>query len=257
MDSQQIKRELKNSKYNFLRTNPHLGYNIVLLGLSGSHAYGTSIDSSDLDIRGIALNNSREILLGQDFEQVTGPENTDVCVYSFMKMMRLLAECNPNCIEILGLKPEHYLYISPIGNLLLENKDMFLSKRAAYTYGGYIHSQMRHLEKFVDNPAPRPEKLCKTMMQIERLADMCCDLLEKGEINTYRGAQREKYLAIRSGKYLAADNSVKPEFFNRVQRRKMQIKELAETSPLPTEPDWARIQNFICDINKRIVNEEV
>lgn len=37
----------------------------------------------------------------------------------------------------------------------------------------------------------------------------------------------------------------------------VQIRELAETSLLPGEPDWARIQNFICDINKQIVNEEI
>lgn len=125
MKLDQIEQELKNSKYNFLRTNPHLGCNIILLGLGGSHAYGTSIEGSDLDIRGIALNSSREILLGQDFGQVSGSENTDVCVYSFNKMIRLLAECNPNCIEILGLKPEYYLYVSPVGNLLLENKNVF------------------------------------------------------------------------------------------------------------------------------------
>ena len=34
---------IKNEKYNFLNEDKHLGSNIVLLGLAGSYAYGTSI----------------------------------------------------------------------------------------------------------------------------------------------------------------------------------------------------------------------
>ena len=49
-------------KYNFLRTNEHLGDNIILLTLGGSHAYGTNIEGSDIDIRGIALNNKADLL---------------------------------------------------------------------------------------------------------------------------------------------------------------------------------------------------
>ena len=43
---------LEKKEYNFLKDNEHLGNNIILLGLGGSHAYGTNIETSDLDIRG-------------------------------------------------------------------------------------------------------------------------------------------------------------------------------------------------------------
>ena len=33
---------IKSSKYDFLRTNNHLGNKIILLGLGGSWAYGTN-----------------------------------------------------------------------------------------------------------------------------------------------------------------------------------------------------------------------
>ena len=32
--------------YDFLRTNPHLGDNLIFLTLGGSHAYGTNTDTS-------------------------------------------------------------------------------------------------------------------------------------------------------------------------------------------------------------------
>lgn len=56
MNIEQIKEKLKSEEYDFLRTDPHLRNNIILLGLGGSHAYGTNIETSDLDVRGCAIN---------------------------------------------------------------------------------------------------------------------------------------------------------------------------------------------------------
>ena len=47
-----IKEALNTEEYSFLHTNPHLGDNIILLGLGGSYAYGTNNETSDIDIRG-------------------------------------------------------------------------------------------------------------------------------------------------------------------------------------------------------------
>ena len=152
-----FKEILKTPEYEFLKTNPHLGNNIILLGLGGSHAYGTNVPGSDVDIRGIALNSKTEILGSANFEQVVN-ETTDTTVYSIRKIISLLSSCNPNTIELLGLKPEHYLYLSSIGQELLDNKKLFLSKRAKYSFGGYAFAQLRRL----DNKAAR------TIAQAER-----------------------------------------------------------------------------------------
>ena len=151
MDIKEIEEKIASEEYSFLQTNEHLGSNIVLLGLGGSHAYGTNTLESDLDVRGIALN-SKEDILGLDvgFEHVCD-KATDTTIYSFNKMIKLLTACNPNCIEILGLKPEHYLYTSPIGQELLDNSSLFLSKKAVYSFAGYANSQLRRL----DNKAMR------------------------------------------------------------------------------------------------------
>lgn len=133
------------TRYNFLNDNEHLNDNIVLLGMGGSIAYGTNTPNSDIDIRGIAVNSSNEILLGKDFEQVVDVV-TDTTIYSFTKMIQLLSNANPNTIEILGLKPEHYLKVTEIGQKLLDNREIFLSKEVVNSFGGYAHSQLRRLD---------------------------------------------------------------------------------------------------------------
>lgn len=131
--------------YEFLDTNPHLGNNIIMLSLGGSYAYGTNTEESDVDLRGCALNTAEEILSGDKFEQVVD-ENTDTTIYSINKLIPLLSACNPNTIEMLGLRPEHYLYLSPVAQQLLDNKSIFLSQRAAYSFGGYATQQLRRLD---------------------------------------------------------------------------------------------------------------
>ena len=150
MTLEKIKQLVESNQYHFLRDNPHLGQNIILIGLGGSHAYGTNNEQSDLDIRGCALNSKEEILTNANFEQFVN-EETDTTIYSFNKLVHLLSNCNPNTIEILGSKAEHYLYVSPIGQELLNHRDLFLSKRAVHAFGGYATAQLRRL----DNKAAR------------------------------------------------------------------------------------------------------
>lgn len=128
-------------EYKFLKEMQGL----TLVGLGGSHAYGTNIENSDLDLRGIALNSKEEILLGNDFSQIVDTK-TDTTIYSFRRMIELLSNCNPNTIEILGLKKERYLVCSSIGEELLAMKEAFLSKKAAVTFGGYANAQLRRLD---------------------------------------------------------------------------------------------------------------
>ena len=140
-----IEELVASSEYDFLRDDPHCGKNIVLLGLGGSHAYGTHTKDSDLDIRVIAVN-TKEDLLGynKNFEQLTH-EGTDTTIYSFKKMIKLLCEMNPSTCEIMGLEPWQYLYLSPIGQEIIDNKDLFISRRCIFTFGGYANQQLYKL----------------------------------------------------------------------------------------------------------------
>ena len=144
MNINEIKTMIQTDEYDFLRTNPHLGSNICYLTLGGSHAYGTNIEGSDVDLRGIATNSKEEILLGRDFEQVVNTD-TDTTVYSFKKIVNLLANVNPNTIETLYTREDQILYMNEAGKLLRDNRDMFLSKKCVYSFGGYANQQLRRL----------------------------------------------------------------------------------------------------------------
>lgn len=145
MEIEQIFRLLCESEYDFLRENEHLKDRIVLLTLGGSYAYGTNIETSDVDIRGCALNSTSDILGMTNFEQVVHTA-TDTTVYSFNRLISLLVSCNPNTIEMLGCKPEHYFVKTEIGKEMIDNRKMFLSQKAADSFGGYATQQLRRLE---------------------------------------------------------------------------------------------------------------
>ncbi|MCD8075590.1 MAG: nucleotidyltransferase domain-containing protein [Lachnospiraceae bacterium] len=152
-----IRLLLQGGEYEFLGNNPHLGKNILFLCLGGSYAYGTNTETSDVDLRGCTRNTKHEILTGEYFEQFVD-EDTDTIIYSFHKLISLLVNVNPNTIEMLGCRPEHYLYISPVGQELLNQAHLFLSKRAVYSFGGYANAQLQRLNTKAARHVPQPEQ---------------------------------------------------------------------------------------------------
>lgn len=140
-----ITEVIKQPEYAFLNDNEHIKNKLLFLTFGGSHSYGTNIETSDIDIRGCALNSVTDILGLSNFEQFIN-EPTDTVVYGFNKFIRLLIDCNPNIIEMLGCKPDHYIFFNDIGKQLVDNRKMFLSQKAIRSFGGYANQQLRRLE---------------------------------------------------------------------------------------------------------------
>lgn len=158
MNRNEKKNLLGLPEYQFLKTIPELKEGIFLLGFSGSHAYGTNVPGSDIDIRGIAYNTKESILGLQKFEQIID-DNTDTTVYAFNKVIGLLAECNPSILDMIGLRKEDYLILDETGKKLIANQDMFFSRRAVATFGGYANAQLRRLQNALAHDAyPDEEK---------------------------------------------------------------------------------------------------
>ena len=153
-----IERIINSTDYDFVRTNDRLKGNIIFLSFGGSYAYGTNIEGSDIDIRGCALNSKSDLLGFSNFEQYID-NKTDTVVYSFNKLINLLLNCNPNVIELLGCRPNHYFMVSKEGKQLLENRKLFLSQKAANSFGGYAIQQLRRLQNALARDSyPQTEK---------------------------------------------------------------------------------------------------
>ena len=153
-------------EYEFLRTEPRLGDNIALLTFGGSIAYGLDTPESDIDVRGVIMplrsdilgagfikteqdkNNGNLIFGNNGFEQYLD-KPTDTTLYTMSKLFALLYKCNPNVIEILGCKPEHYTMVSEYGRMLLDNGSVFLSKLAYGSFAGYARGQFQRLKNAI------------------------------------------------------------------------------------------------------------
>ncbi|WFR56711.1 nucleotidyltransferase domain-containing protein [Anaerocolumna sp. AGMB13025] len=337
-----FKELLKKEEYQFIHTNPRLGQNIILLGLGGSYSYGTNNDNSDLDIRGITMNMKSDLIGLSEFEQYVD-DKTDTVIYSFNKMVKLLLECNPNTCEILGMREEHYLVLSEIGQELLNNKNIFLSKRAARSFGGYADAQLRRLQNALARDSfPQSEKeqhifnsvrnaledferrfrkfdkgsirlyidksenseldteifidanynhyplrdyenmwsvmhnvvrdyekigkrnhkkddahLNKHAMHLIRLFMMAIDILEQGEIITYREKEHDLLMAIRNGEYQKEDGMFRNEFYELLADYEKKLNYAIAHTVLPDNPDMERVEEFVERINERVITGDI
>lgn len=148
MKTTEKEKLLSQPEYAFLKTEERLKNNIILLGLAGSYSYGTNVPTSDIDIRGLSRN-TIEDLLGLNQQTNTGlytDKNTDTTIYTLAHAIPLLLNCNPNMVEMLGLREEDYLRLTPDGRKLIANQRMFYSKKAQYSFGGYATAQLRRLQ---------------------------------------------------------------------------------------------------------------
>ena len=146
MNKKQLTELTQTEPYSFLRTNPKLGKNIMLLTIGGSHAYGTATRGSDVDIRGIYAPTPKEILSLKVDDKPIIHSQTDTVIYPLKQIFNLLTNCNPNVLEILGTSDAHIIEMCPLGKTLRDNAHVFLSKVAAQSFGGYATAQLRRLQ---------------------------------------------------------------------------------------------------------------
>ena len=144
------------------KNSPHLDWlprKTVLLVRHGSKAYGTDVEGSDDDYKGVCIP-PKQYFYGMQhhFEQAELHE-PDVVVYELRKFFALMTDNNPNAIETLFTDPEDRLVVSPIGEIILANRDRFLSKNVRFRFSGYAVSQLKRIKlhrKYLLNPITKP-----------------------------------------------------------------------------------------------------
>ena len=95
------------------------------------------------------------------------------------------------------------------------------------------------------------------MMHLIRLYMMCLDILEKGEINTYRDKEHDLLMDIRNGKYLDKNRQPIPEFYEMVDEYEKRLDYAKENTDLPDSPDYKKINEFVASVNERVVKGEI
>ena len=120
--------------------------NTIFLTVAGSHSYGTNIETSDIDYRGIAIPPSEFYFqFDKNFEQAEF-KDPDCVIFDLRKFFNLAANNNPNCIEIIFTDPKDHLIANPIMEKLFKHRQEFLCKRARYAYEGYAFAQFKRIK---------------------------------------------------------------------------------------------------------------
>jgi hypothetical protein len=127
---------------------------ILFEAISGSRAYGTSLPTSDTDIRGVFIMSEDQVLGNGYIEQVNDKTN-DITYYEVGRFLELLQTNNPNILELLNVPEECIQIKHPLFDLILEHKDKFITKQCRNSFGGYAVQQIkkaRGLKKKIVNP---------------------------------------------------------------------------------------------------------
>lgn len=136
----------------------------IALMLAGSQAYGTNIEGSDTDLRGVAIMSDKRYYMGfnSHFEQFSEAEPEDLTIYDIRKAFHLMSNCNPNMLELLFTEEKFYRKSTPYWEMVLSHKDKFLSKKVRYTYTGYAFAQLKRIKTarswLLNPPLSKPDR---------------------------------------------------------------------------------------------------
>lgn len=135
--------------------------------VSGSRAYGTDQAGSDVDLRGVYVQPSREFLSIAAVPGLIADERHNVVYYSLRRTLELLAAANPNMLELLFMPADCVRIDTPEMARLRARRELFLTRQCADTFVGYAFSQIkkaRGQNKWVNQPKseqpPRKEDFC-------------------------------------------------------------------------------------------------
>ena len=113
----------------------------LYLVIRGSHAYGTNIETSDTDYSGIFIQSEDDILGNKYVEQINDDKN-DTVIYEIRRFLELLGTNNPTVLELLNTPEDCVLYKDPIFDLILNDREKFITKICAKSLGGYAKQQI-------------------------------------------------------------------------------------------------------------------
>lgn len=113
----------------------------LYLVIRGSHAYGTNIETSDTDYSGVFIQ-SKDDILGNRYVEQINDDKCDIVIYEIRRFLELLEKNNPTVLELLNTPEDCIVYKDPIFDIVLKNRDNFITKICANSFGGYAKTQI-------------------------------------------------------------------------------------------------------------------
>jgi uncharacterized protein len=151
---------------------------VLLEAVSGSHAYGTAIERSDEDRRGVIAYPARAYLSLDPPPAQIADARGDQVFYSLKRAIELLIAANPNLIELLFTPADCWRRITPVGQRLIDARESFLSLALIDAQINYARTQIKKASgqhKWAFNPqpveAPAKERFCRIVATDDWHAD--------------------------------------------------------------------------------------
>jgi hypothetical protein len=127
---------------------------ILFEAVMGSTAYGTALPTSDRDVRGVFIL-PEDMILGNAYAAQVADRTNDVIFYEVKRFLELLGANNPNILELLNVPEDCVVYKHPLFDLILEQRDKFITKLCRDSFAGFAVQQIkkaRGLNKKITNP---------------------------------------------------------------------------------------------------------
>lgn len=219
--------------------------NIILEGVTGSTAYGLNTENSDIDVKGVYLLPTDMVLsIGFNPQKTTKDHvDPDWVYHEVGKFMKLVIAGNPTVTELLYL--DEYTILTPVGQLLIDNRAAFLSTKAVMdAYRGYALSQALRLNNRTQQgldgyDSALKKRFAKHTRHCFRLLMQARQLLETGTLKVKVSPEEREYLFAMGEKDV---DTVVKEF--RLQDSQFENV----VSVLPDEPDVDKLNKLLFEI---------
>ncbi|MFH8369748.1 DNA polymerase beta superfamily protein [Streptomyces sp. NPDC018031] len=212
----------------------------ILSVVVGSRAFGLATAASDVDRRGVYVAPTEDFWrIGKPPTHLDGPLPEQFS-WEVERFCALALSANPNLLEVLHSPLVER--VTPLGRELRELSPAFLSRRAHQTYARYAQSRFAKAQaRRADAGEPR----WKHVMHLLRLLISGAELLESGTVRTDVGSHRDRLLAVRRGELPWREVCA---WRDRLTTR---LDEALAHSPLPAEPDTARVEEWLVSVRRR------
>ena len=114
---------------------------VIYRVIVGSQSYGTAIPESDIDYKFVYMQDADD-LLGFNYREQTNV-NKDDTGYEIRRFLELLQTANPTVLEMLYSPEDCIVLKDPVFDLLIANRDKFLTKKCLMSFAGYAIAQIQ------------------------------------------------------------------------------------------------------------------